>query len=343
VDAPLTDARVLVADHASGARQQLRAVLGDAGCEVVEASDGPECLRLCEEGTFELILLDVNLPGMDGITVCKSLRAEQRTADVPILIMTALSKEHVQLSALHAGADDTISKPLNRPVLLARASAAVRRYRAEEANKRLLGETRRYVSPAAARQMSEHRPPEAIQAAMMFSDLRAFTSTCSVLPLEVTFRALGRIYEAHVRVVRQHGGYVDKFAGDGVLAVFEGPQACRQACEGVRDLLAWCTAFEGPECWTPTPIGMGVAYGEVMRGDLGGHHRTDFTVIGPTVNLAARLCGAAGRLEALVTSNVVERAGAPFTAAPEKALRVRGLTDEVLVRLFRSADQATGS
>ena len=116
--------RILIAEDEPGLLDALVQLFGHAGFEVHGASDGLEGLRAFEEGRFDLVILDVMMPKIDGFTLCEAIRAG---SDVPVMVLTALSAEDDQLRAFGLLADDYVTKPFSLPVLLERARALLRR------------------------------------------------------------------------------------------------------------------------------------------------------------------------------------------------------------------------
>jgi two-component system sensor histidine kinase/response regulator len=118
--------RVLVADDDASTRELLRDLLESMGHHVVEAGNGEEAIRMAVGAPPDAILLDVMMPGMDGFEVCRKLQQEPRTATVPILLLTALSARGERLHGIEAGANDFLSKPIDRQDVLLRVRNAVR-------------------------------------------------------------------------------------------------------------------------------------------------------------------------------------------------------------------------
>lgn len=117
-------AQVLVVDDAPQVRRVLRATLTAEGYTVFEARDGGEALQLFSAEPFDIVLLDANMPGMDGLLACREIR---RKSDVPIIMLTVRDAERDKVLALDAGADDYVVKPFGMQELLARIRAALRR------------------------------------------------------------------------------------------------------------------------------------------------------------------------------------------------------------------------
>jgi two-component system, OmpR family, KDP operon response regulator KdpE len=120
----MTSAKILVVDDEPQIRRIMRTTLTTEGYAVYDARSGEEALDAVREQRFDLVLLDVNMPGMGGLEACRSIRS---TSDTAIIMLTVRSAEEDKVAALDAGADDYVTKPFGMPELLARIRAALRR------------------------------------------------------------------------------------------------------------------------------------------------------------------------------------------------------------------------
>jgi two-component system KDP operon response regulator KdpE len=120
----MTQGRILVVDDDPQIRRVLRTTLVVQGYEVADARSGEDALEKLREGKYDLILLDMNMEGMDGIETCREIRG---ASDVAIVMLTVRDTERDKVTALDAGADDYVTKPFSTPELLARVRAALRR------------------------------------------------------------------------------------------------------------------------------------------------------------------------------------------------------------------------
>ncbi len=120
----MISAKILVVDDEPQIRRIMRTTLTSEGYAVYDARSGEEALDAVREQRFDLILLDVNMPGMGGLETCRSIRS---TSDTAIIMLTVRSAEEDKVAALDAGADDYVTKPFGMPELLARIRAALRR------------------------------------------------------------------------------------------------------------------------------------------------------------------------------------------------------------------------
>src|SRR5512146_1338368 len=119
-------ARVLVVDDIIANIKVLEARLAAEYFEVVTATNGPQAITLCEQGQCDIVLLDVLMPGMDGLDVCRRLKSNPRTAHIPVVIVTALDQPSDRVAGLEAGADDFLTKPVNDVALITRVKSLVR-------------------------------------------------------------------------------------------------------------------------------------------------------------------------------------------------------------------------
>ena len=120
----MTNARILIVDDEPQIRRVMRATLVARGYMVSTARSGEEALEKVREERFDLILLDINMPGIGGIETCRILRSQ---GEIPIVILSVRNAEKEKIEALDAGADDYVTKPFSMPELLARIRAALRR------------------------------------------------------------------------------------------------------------------------------------------------------------------------------------------------------------------------
>jgi adenylate cyclase len=165
---------------------------------------------------------------------------------------------------------------------------------------------------------------------ILFADLRNYTSLSNTIEPQEMTDILGRFYEASAEAVWEQDGIVNKLIGDAVLALFNFPfrreTHVANAVEAAIDLQQKCENL-GIE------IGVGVHTGETLIGEVGQYVR-DFTVIGPVVNLAARLQGAAAPGEILVTDSVLEEVPDLASDLQERSLQLKGISEQVRAHAF---------
>lgn len=303
---------LLVVDDSSTARKALGRQLEAAGYAVVEACDAEAALERVHDFAIDACLLDINLPGMSGFDLCRRLRGMERFRHVPMLFVTALDESAVVSEAFAAGGDDVLIKPVAAEVLAARLHHHLQRLTLA----RQLDTTQRnlnlYLCPrtqATARQQARSGqlpPPEVRQVCVLFSDVRGFTQLSQELEPQLLFSVLSEHLGAQVHYVYRFGGYIDKFSGDGIMAVFDGPDMAVNSALCALKIMEYAQQQARQAVAPLYQLGIGIHQGEVMIGNIGTERQLDYTVIGPTVNLAARLCGHAAALS-IVVSDAVRR------------------------------------
>ena len=234
------------------------------------------------------------------------------------------------------------------------ASSTVRRYqRREQYREGRLQELRRQFSPAVADAIIalgdntsvNKRLTARVEASVLFVDIRNFTNQASTMPAEEVVAMLNAYMDTGTRVIFSYDGVVDKFLGDGILAVFGIPNqqpdhALRAAVAALslRRELAQLNATRAAEGLPLILAGMGIASGSVVAGNIGSaSNQLTYTVIGDTVNLASRLVGMAAADEILMTESTVKEAGGKLNVLGGEFVRIRG-RDEA-VRVYRLLDQ----
>jgi class 3 adenylate cyclase/CHASE2 domain-containing sensor protein len=225
---------------------------------------------------------------------------------------------------------------------------------AEEAERRRIRETfGRYMSDELVSQLVDNPKladlgGQRMQVAVMFSDIRGYSTLTEHLDPHQTVSMLNTYLGTVTEVVRSNEGFVDKYMGDGLLACFGGPvpttQPARDAVNAALQMVAVLRSQINPELsaqgFPELRIGIGIHYGEVVMGNIGSQARMDFTVVGDSVNVAARVEGCTKEFgwAVLVTREVVEQCGAGYDFAPVGEQKVKGREQEV--ELFRVADPA---
>lgn len=137
---------------------------------------------------------------------------------------------------------------------------------------------------------------------VLFSDMRGFTELAEKHAPRKVYSTINASLAAQTGVIRRHGGSVNKFLGDGLLACFSGEDSGEKGVAAVVEMLQLLPEMQGD---LPCPVGFGLHHGHVLFGVLGDEERREFTVIGDVANTAARLCGIAHPFQALLTDAVV--------------------------------------
>jgi class 3 adenylate cyclase/CheY-like chemotaxis protein len=354
----VTAARVLVVDDVALNVKLLADLLAVKGYRTSTATSGPEALASIAAEPPDLVLLDVMMPGMSGYDVCRAIRADPAQAMLPVVLVTALDPAEERAKGLDAGADDFLSKPVSQSELLARVRSLLRikslyeevlRQKRElaELNRSLeqrvadgvsqlerVGRLKRFFSPQLAElivaggaddPMKSHRR----EITVVFLDLRGFTAFTETADPEEVMAVLGEYHAAVGRLVLEHEGTLERFAGDGIMIFFNDPvQVADPAPRAVRMALAMQREVERLSTgWRKRgyelQMGVGIAQGFATIGAIGFPGRVDYGAIGNVTNLAARLCGEAHGGEILVSQRVCALLddGIPVEPAGELVLK----------------------
>jgi adenylate cyclase len=285
------------------------------GHTVTAVPDGVLAITAAESDPPDLILLDIIMPRMDGLEVLQILKRSPVTTDVPIILLTIQRSEDVILKGLRRGADDVLFKPITTDELLLRTELALKRKKRIDD---LTSVIRRHLDPSVAYQIIK-QPAGSMEfrrthLAVLFSDLRGFTSVAESIEPEQTATLLNSLFEELVRCVLRYGGTLDKFLGDGLMALFGAPigyddNESRAVCAAL-DMLSALHKIDSdtqPVTEKAIDMGIGIASGEVVVGPLGSRTRSNYTAIGDPVNIAARLTATASGREIIISKSVRDR------------------------------------
>ena len=275
---------------------------------LVVATNGADALELAGREQPDLVLLDVMMPDMDGYEVCKRFKRSPATRDIPVIFVTAMTDVEDETRGFDVGAVDFIAKPISPPVVRSRVRAAVALRRKSRELAELSGKLARYLSPQLYESIFQGRRDARIgshrkKLTIFFSDIVGFTSTTERLESEVMNELLNSYLERMSQIVMRHGGTIDKFMGDAIMAFFGDPEtrgdkqdalACVRMAMEMREALGgfqreWYE--RGVE--TPFRVRAGINTGYCTVGNFGSAERMEYTIIGGQVNVASRLEGAA--------------------------------------------------
>jgi two-component system sensor histidine kinase ChiS len=334
--------RLLVADDDAVNRRVIQMQIGALGFDLVEAVDGRDALEKLEsDGPFDGVLLDVMMPHLDGYGVCRELRKKHPANELPVLMLTAKTRVQDLVAGFEAGANDYVPKPFAKAELLARIRTHVTMSRTSQAMSRFV--PRESLDLLGRDNVVDVRLGDTAERelAVLFADVRGFTHLAEELGPTRIFALLNDCYARIGPEIRESGGFVDKYIGDAVMALFPGGPA-----SAVRAAVRMQRVLRDSSDLGRIKLGIGVHVGPTMLGTLGEPMRFEATVISDAVNVAARLEGAAKQLGAsLVISAEVARALDEETLADSRPLgtfAVKGKTRAVdLVEVFAADDEVS--
>ena len=290
-------ARVLLIEDNKVNRLLLARSIELLGHRVSSAANGQIGLAMMrEQDPFDLVLLDITMPVMDGFEVLQQMQVDHKLRDLPVIVTSALEDIASVVRCIELGAEDYLTKPVNPVLLKARLGASLEKKRLRDLQKTLL---RRFATAEVAQDLAQSGfalGGRRVQATVMFADICGFTGMVERQPPEETIELLNTYYTLVFEAISGQGGVVNQMIGDGLMAIFGAPQpledAALCAARAARDMTDMVALFNAERIVAgraPIAIGVGIASGEVIAGYTGTKTRATYTCIGVTVNQAARL------------------------------------------------------
>jgi DNA-binding response OmpR family regulator len=357
-------ATILVVDDTPHNVKLLADLLGAKGYAVVTAVSGEEALQRIAAVPPDLVLLDVMMPGISGYEVCRRIRADQRTALLPVVLVTSLDPQQERVKGIEAGADDFLSKPINQPELFARVrsllrvralhdqtqrqaaelaqlNATLERRVAEQVGELTrLSRLKRFFSPRLAEMLVADGAEDPLRSrrreiVVVFLDLRGFTAFAESSEPEDLMEALRAYHAAMGRLVAAYEATLERFTGDGMVVFLGDPVPVEHGAQkGVALALEMREAAIGLSArWKQHDVDLGIAIGVAQGfatvGGMGFEGRLDYGAIGTVVNVAARLCQQARAGEIILSQRVYGEVRDALAADDLGELHLHGLARPV--------------
>ena len=332
--------RILIVDDLPDNVTMLAAHLRAKGYTTLKAYGGAEALRIVEEEDPDLILLDVNMPMIDGLEVCSRLKKNPKHRMIPVILVTAHSETADILRGFETGADDYLIKPFNYTEMLARVRSMLRirdtqqmlmrvNGALEDLNRNLeqkvfdqvkelesVNRLRRFFSSQIVDSivagkndvLRSHRS----EITVVFLDLRHFTAFAESNSPEEVIATIREMHETVGPIIFEYGGTLERFTGDGIMVFLGDPEPMEDhALQSVKMAKRIQTAVEPLRTtWEAKAyglgLGIGICTGVASLGTIGFEGRLDYAAIGSVTNLAARLCGRAEGGQILVSASTHE-------------------------------------
>jgi class 3 adenylate cyclase len=287
---------ILIADDNRMNRLLLGRGLEHDGHSVVFAEHGGEALDLLGRRRFDLMLLDVLMPELDGYGVLQELQRDPHLGDIPVIVTSSLDELDSVVRCIEMGAEDYLTKPVNPVLLKARIDASLEK-------KRLRDQQRELISKFATKEVAEDLLTSGfslggkyVDASAMFCDIRSFTTISEAREPAEIIELLNDYYTLMMDAINGEGGIVNHMAGDGLMAIFGAPlpsedhrRAAVLAARQMIDLIRLFNEEQAARGRVQIQLGIGIASGRVVAGYTGTHQRATYTCVGDTVNVAARL------------------------------------------------------
>ena len=368
-----TPPRILAVDDNPTNLEILRVRLTAQGYDVVTAVDGEDALVRARELEPDLVLLDIMMPKLDGISVLKQLKQDTVLRFVPVILVTAKADTQDVIRGLDAGGDDYLTKPFEQGALVARVRSLLRikelhdtvqlqtvqlRQQTEQLsslNQSLedrvasqlseierINRLQRFLAPQVAQMIASSATPESMLAShrrdvtVLFCDLRGFTAFTETAEPEEVMAVLADYHSHMGDLIFKHEGTLDRFAGDGIMIVFNDPIPCDNHTErSVRLALEMRAQIETLSTqWQRKGhrlgFGVGIASGYATLGQIGFERRREYTAIGSVINLASRLCDEAKPGQILIAQRAFGAVEQLVRSKPVGELKLKGFAKPVV-------------
>jgi len=345
---------VLVVDDNPDLRFYVSGILRDSGFAVLLARNGQEGFAVAKNRRPDLIVTDLMMPLISGLDLIRMIRQDEELQGTPTILLTAKADEDTRIEGVERGADAYLSKPFNDRELL----AEVRNLIALKQNERRVQQLNSYLTESVLRRFL---PPSMVKAAaagdllldlrpeprlitILFSDIVGFTEMANTLRSRRVAELLNEYLAAMTKAIFDSGGTVDKFVGDAVMALFGAPEeltpneqvrraiaAARQMLRALKELNErWLEqGIVGENGVSPVRFRCGIHQGTAVVGMFGGPDRSDYTAIGPSVNIAARLQEVAEPNTVLISAAVADYVE-EGRIVKYKPLKLKGIDETVL-------------
>jgi adenylate cyclase len=339
--------KILVADDEADLemliRQKFRQKIREQQYEFVFAINGVDALDKIEQHPdIEIVLSDINMPEMDGLTLLSRLKESNPL--IKSVIVSAYGDIDNIRTAMNRGAFDFITKPINfEDLSLTIEKTIIYVLQLRETLKAIRENNilKMYVDEKVLNFMGSREfestlmVNESVEASIVFIDICSFTSISENEPPDTVVKLLNNYFDIMVKEIIGQEGYIDKFIGDAIMAVFRGNyhlDRAIDACLAVRSKIGNLPALPGDIKFIPK-VSIGINCGEVISGNIGSEslRRLDYTVIGDTVNTAQRLQSAAGPGQILINENSFNKVKESFNCQKVGEVSLKNKANKMII------------
>ena len=354
---PAQAALLVVEDNEDNRYTLTRRLKREGYTNLTIANDGRQALELLQTGKFDLMLLDIMMPEMDGYQVLEHLKRNPDLRHLPVIMISAVEEMASVVRCIELGAEDYLPKPFDATLLRARVGACLekkalrdevrdwamqleQRVKEQVAQIGRLGRLKGFFSPQLAEAIVNGGGEELLkthrrEVVVVFLDLRGFTAFTDRCEPEEVMNVLGEYHRAMGQLIVAHEGTLERFAGDGLMIFFNDPvklenppqNAVQMALEMQAKFVPLRTAWKkrGYEL----DLGIGIAQGYATLGAIGFEGRWDYACIGSVANLAARLCSEAKGGQILTNQKTLCRIEDRVQAEPLGEVTLKGIAHPV--------------
>ena len=331
-----SEAALLVVDDNEDNRYTLTRRLKREGyTNLTTANDGRQALELVRSQKFDLMLLDIMMPEINGYEVLEQLKADTELRHLPVIMISAVGEVESVVRCIELGAEDYLPKPFDATLLRARVGASLEKKRLRDEvrdwNRKLeervqeqlaqlgrLGRLKGFFSPQLAESIIDGGGEDLLkthrrEVVVVFLDLRGFTAFTDTSEPEDVMAVLGEYHRAMGQLILAHEGTLEHFAGDGILIFFNDPIELEKPAEKAISMALEMQQQFAPlrDAWKrrgfDLDLGIGIAQGHATLGAIGFEGRWEYACIGGVANLASRLCNEAKGGQILINQKTLIR------------------------------------
>lgn len=284
---------IMIVDDETINLRILNAQLNRAGYKVIEFFNGDKALNHLRSGAIpDLVLLDLMMPGMSGFEVLQQIRGMLPQSQLPVILVTAKNRASDILEGFKAGANDYVTKPIEKDELLARIKTHLELSKVHQAFSYFV--PIEFLQFLGYKSILDIRLGDQVQKHMtvLFSDIKDFSRISEAMTPKEAFDFINTFLGVVSPVIRENGGFIDKFIGDAIMALFPGsPDDALNAAIRMTHVLKELNVERVEKGLEPIQVGTGLHTGDLMLGTVGEEKRMDGTVISDAVNTASRMEG----------------------------------------------------
>ncbi|MBF0441534.1 MAG: response regulator, partial [Oligoflexales bacterium] len=328
--------------------------------QIILASDGLEGLEKASIHKPDLIIVDWMMPKLTGVDMIERMQRDDVLRTIPTILLTAKSDEESRVIGIQKGAHAYLGKPFNELELVSTVENLIRMKegedRVKELNKELTDKIlkrflpHKLVNDIKEGIMSFDDSPKLKDVTILFSDLVGFSEQTEAVGALKISGFLNEYFDKMTRIIFEYGGTVDKFIGDGIMAIFGAPEE-QKYDQQIQNALKCAQAMQSTlneinMVWKPKNIKgfsmrIGIHAGSGIVGSFGGEIRSEYTVIGPVVNMASKINKAAGPGDIFFSASVRDRISSGGWSKAG-SFHIKGIGETALFKLNRKNEEDKG-
>lgn len=286
-------ARVLIVDDEPVNRRVLENHLTVSGYEAIETTNGQEALNLLEKGEqFDIVLLDVMMPGLTGYEVCEVIRKNFLASELPIILLTAKNRINDLVAGFDAGANDYLTKPFSKKELLSRIRTHLNLNGIHKAASKFV--PTEFIRSVGREAITDVHLGDHVEknVTVLFTDIREYTKLAESMTPRQNFKFVNSYVGKMGPQIQNNNGFVNQYLGDGIMALFpHGAEDALQAGIDMQKVIQDYNIRRKKDGYVPLSVGMGLHTGPLVMGIIGDMNRNDTAIIADTVNTASRMEG----------------------------------------------------